>query len=181
MKKYRRRVVLTGILMISMLLLAGCGKTKETETDDLQIGLPAYLMTTHPDEPYACAEIFVKGLENEMGGTASISWKIFETAQELQEYVVHREEAGEQAEWTYYQCRLQEDFHALDLYHALGRYDKTANPICAVTCAKGVFYRFSQQLERELIVRDDRIYGLVFGGSASKRMTSDAVQRIWHA
>ena len=181
MKKYRRRVVLTGILMISMLLLAGCGKTKETETDDLQIGLPAYLMTTHPDEPYACAEIFVKGLENEMGGTASISWKIFETAQELQEYVVHREEAGEQAEWTYYQCRLQEDFHALDLYHALGRYDKTANPICAVTCAKGVFYRFSQQLERELIVRDDRIYGLVFGGSASKRMTSDAVQRILNA
>lgn len=181
MKKYQKILVLAVVLLISILLFVDCKGSGQSETKASQKGLPAYLLTALPDSPYACAEISVKAVTSEMGGSTNISWKTFETAQELQEYIISREKKGEQAEWTYYQCKLQDDFHALDLYYDLKCYDTAENPICAVTCAKGLFYRFSQQMERELIIRDDYIYGLVYSESAPGSTPSDVVQTLLNA
>ncbi len=181
MKKLQKFIVIAGILLMSILLFADCGKREQPETEVSQKGLPAYLMTALPDTPYACAEISVKTITPEMEGATNISWKTFETAQELQEYVIGREKAGEQAEWTYYQCELQDDFHALDMFYDLNCYDKAENPICAVTCAKGLFYRFSQQMERELIVKGNYIYGLVYSESSLGGTPSDVVQKLLNA
>lgn len=178
MKVYQKLFIFIMVCSLSILVFVHFGRRTNIEGQSFDIGLlekrlPAYLMTEMSENPYACAEISMK--------KEKIAWKTFETAQELQDYIVERELAGKQADWVYYQCALQEDFHALDLYHELSRYESTAHPICAVTCAKGLFYRFSQKQERELIVKDEHIYGLVCSEVSLKDITSDNAQKLLDA
>jgi len=173
MKKYHKMMILTLVLVCIMSRVMFVRFENRTNIEALEERLPMYLMTEMPENLYACAEISMK--------KEKISWKTFGTAQELQDYIVGKERAGKQAEWVYYQCELQEDFHALDLYHALRRYERAAHPICAVTCAKGLFYRFSQKMERELIVKKNHLYGLVCSASSLRAMDSDDVQRLLDA
>lgn len=185
MKKYQSCIILflAGILAVSILLYACFREVPDAAEDIAKKGLPAYLVTALPDSPYACAEIVIKDVTAELSGTVSVLWKTFETAQELQEYIVDKEmeSAEEQEEWLYYQCKLPDDSHALDLYNAFRRYDHTDNPLYAVTSTKGGFYRFSQESEREIMVKDGSIYALTYQGAFADDTPPEYVSELLQA
>lgn len=185
MKKYQSCILclLTGILVAGILLSACFRAVPDAAEDMAKKGLPAYLVTAMPENPYACAEISIEDVTAELGGKVNVSWKTFVTAQELQEYIAGKEkrDAAEQTEWLFYQCKLPDDFHALDLYNAFRKYDKADNPLRAVTSTKGAFYRFSQESEREVMVRDRVVYALTYQGSHANDAPPDYVPRLLQA
>lgn len=185
MKKYQSCILclLTGILVAGILLSACFRAVPDTAEDMAKKGLPVYLVTAMPENPYACAEITIEDVTSELGGKVNVSWKTFVTAQELQEYIAGKEkrDTAEQAGWLYYQCKLPNDFHALDLYNAYKKYDKSDNPLRAMTSTKGAFYRFSQESEREILVRDCAVYALTYQGSCANDAPPDYVPRLLQA
>lgn len=107
-----------------------------------------------------------------MEGTAEVLWNTFQTEEEFQEYF----NVKEQEDWTlsgkedyeaafvYYQYPLGEDVHAIDIDGFLKeRYDEEDNPIYAITldgARKQNSDCFNQSGIREIVVLEDRIYGL---------------------
>lgn len=116
-----------------------------------------------------------------MPGTADILWERFETAEafeaylavkEAEESAVFSEDTGYTIELSYYQYRLEEDTHALDMYHFLeARYHTEENPLYALTLTSGNAHRydsycFCQFGLREMVVKDDMFYALACRGIA---------------
>lgn len=109
----------------------------------------------------------------EMEGTADISWQIFQSAEEFQEYFSMQEKKkstlsekeGKYAiEFAYYQYQLEEDIHAVDIDQFLkARYDEEENPLYAITMDEKQepdSYCFSQSEKREVVVINNFLYGL---------------------
>ncbi|MDE6662900.1 MAG: hypothetical protein K2K46_06085, partial [Lachnospiraceae bacterium] len=159
--------------------------------------LSGYLDTV-AEVPYAYARILIKAepeaasdtdsdakadfySDYGVDGSADISWDIFQTAEEFQEYLAARENeesASKNAEYimelSYYRYQLEDDVHALDINNFLQeRYaDETDddNPLYPLTLDEnGDSYCFSRAGGRKMVVKDGVFY------SWESKWTSDEV------
>lgn len=151
--------------------------------------LSGYLDTVS-EVPYAYAQILIKAkLESAsdsdsdaeadfysdygVDGSADISWEIFQTAEEFQEYLTSKENEESSISYTnnqdyimelsYYRYQLEDDVHAIDINNFLQeRYaDETDedNPLYPLTLdGNGDSYCFSQSGGKEMVVKDGFFY-----------------------
>ena len=149
-------------------------------------GLCSYLMDFQAEEtPNVFANITLKDFYAEQNmstwtsrfeGEADIQWQIVHSPKQLKEQLEEAENEKStvpaetesietdsiETQWFFYRCRLPEDTHALTIYEAIHeKYDTEENPIMTWSGENGTMYRFSQEYEREIAVRDGWIYALV--------------------
>ncbi len=103
-------------------------------------------------------------------GNADISWEIFQTAEDFQEYLTARENESTASknpeyimELSYYRYQLENDVHALDINNFLQeRYADEAdddNPLYPFTLdGDGDSYCFSRSGSRKMVVKDGVFY-----------------------
>lgn len=170
---YKRAIsicIVAGILAFSILF----GKAVMPEKHPVN-SLARYLDEKSSNEPYAYARIRIVSpyISPYAEGTAEISWKFFQTAEEFEAYFSAKEEdmafEGNKeciAEFVYYRYQLEEGIHALDLYHSLQeRYGEEDNPLYASKVSngrEGYYFRQwpSDEIDRIMIVDEGALYGI---------------------
>lgn len=189
MTMYKR---LAGICITAgaLLLCVITGRALEPERCSVNM-LMSYLEEEAPEAPYVYAEIMVKNDYRSpyAKGTAEISWKSFREAEAFEEYFSMKEgedvpvsfEDTEYAmKFIYYRYSLEEDIHALDLYHALKeKYDEEENPFYASKIGnKKDGYYFNQFPDRVMAVKDGTLYGMERKGCVDAEFYADFSRKL---
>lgn len=180
--------IVAGMLAFSILF----GKAMLPEKHPVN-SLARYLDEKSSNEPYAYAQIRIVSpyISPYAEGTAEISWKFFQTAEEFEAYFFAKEEedtafeGNEEciAEFVYYRYQLEEGIHALDLYHSIkDRYDEEDSSLHAYkasTGIKGYYFQWpSDEVDRIIIVNEGALYGIEREGVIDSEFYGDFAHKL---